>query len=98
MKTCLASDPQIPVIRVLAITHCRRDGWGSSISTSFIGVRANPTRRGLDSSGAAHVSGFTPYSSPFTTPTTYLSDVGVRLGRYPRAGGEGSSAGIAVRG
>ena len=23
MKTCLASDPQIPVIRVLAITHCR---------------------------------------------------------------------------
>ena len=63
MKTCFDSDPQMPVNRVLAITHCLRDGWGSSISTSFIGVRAKPTRSGFDSSGGAQASGFTPYSN-----------------------------------
>ena len=73
MKTCLDSEPQIPVNRVLAITHCWRDGWGWSSSINFIGVRANPTRSGFDSSGAVHASGLTPYSSPFTTPTTNLS-------------------------
>ena len=60
MNTCLASDPQIPVIRVLAMTHPGRAGRGSSRSTSFMGVRAKPTRSGLDSSGASHLSGRMP--------------------------------------
>ncbi len=68
MKTCFDSEPQMPVNRVLAITHCLREGRGSSISTSFIGVRARPTSRAFDSSGAVHASGFTPYSNPFTAP------------------------------
>jgi len=60
MNTCLASDPQMPVMRVLAVTHPGRVGRGSSRSVSFMGVRPRPTSSGLDSSGTAHGSGRTP--------------------------------------
>src|ERR1700680_3359448 len=65
MKTCLASDPQIPVIRVLAMTHPGGTGRGWSRPTSFMGVRARPKSNGLESSGASHFSGRAPYNSPF---------------------------------
>ncbi len=60
MNTCLASDPQMPVMRVLAMTHPGRVGRGSSRSTSFIGVRLRPTSNGFEASGASHSSGRIP--------------------------------------
>ena len=70
MKTCLASEPQIPVIRVLAMTHPGRAGRGSSRSTSFIGVRARPTSRGLESSGADPLLGPYPVEQSFHRPSS----------------------------
>ncbi len=63
MKTCLASDPQIPVIRVLAMTQLSLGGVGASRSTNRIGTLARPARSRLDLSVGSHSSGFTPHSS-----------------------------------
>src|SRR5580698_5183050 len=64
MKTILASDPQIPVSRVLATAQSSRIGVGFSSSSSRMGVLDNPTRRWLDSSGGVQRSGLTPYKRP----------------------------------
>ena len=58
----------MPVSRVCTMAQAWRLGRGSSMSTMRMGVRAKPTNSLLDSSGADHGSGFTPYNSPFTFP------------------------------
>ena len=45
MKTILASDPQMPVSRVLATHQSSRRSFGRSSSSSRIGVRDSPTMR-----------------------------------------------------
>ena len=56
MKTILASDPQIPVRRVLATAQSSRTSAGRSSSRSTIGVRDSPTNSWFDSSGGAQRS------------------------------------------
>ena len=52
MNTCLASEPQMPVIRGLVTTQSGPRNGGSSMSTSLIGVWASPRNSALSSSGS----------------------------------------------
>ena len=60
MKTILASEPQMPVRRVLATHQSSRNGVGWSSSSSRIGVRDSPTMRLLEPSGGVQRSPRTP--------------------------------------
>ena len=60
MKTILASEPQMPVSRVLATHQSSRSGVGRSSSSRRIGVRESPTMREFDSSGGVQRSPRTP--------------------------------------
>ena len=60
MKTILASEPQMPVSRVLATHQSSRSNFGRSSSSRRIGVLDSPRMRLLDSSGGVQRSPRTP--------------------------------------
>ena len=60
MKTILASEPQMPVSRVLATHQSSRRSVGRSSSWSRIGVRDSPRMRLLEPSGGVQRSPRTP--------------------------------------
>ena len=60
MKTILASDPQMPVRRVLTTAQSSRTIRGCSSSFMTMGTRESPTISSFDASGGVQGSGRTP--------------------------------------
>lgn len=68
MKTCLASEPQMPVILVSSTTQSGPRGRGSSMSVMAMGVSASAlTNRLASAAGADCGSGRTPNTNPLTS-------------------------------